>query len=553
MMASITTEITNYVKVNELVIDGYRTRNVQRSKNTRDALPLASKWLSECMSSHSSCKPPANSILPSRLVHLDEHSDRVRLCATETFRPAPQYATLSHCWGRSQFLTLKNSNIEQFKMAIPPEALSKTFRDAISVTKALGLSYIWIDSLCIIQDNDEDWKIESRSMASVYGGSTINIAAASATDGSKGCFFNRRSSQTFIQLGSRRRAGETYRCVSIDMHKQQMLDLPLGNRGWCLQERLLPCRTLHFTSTEVFWECYEQLASECYPQKYPKVLKGDFFFDKKQLAPSHWPWITEHYSQCRLTHLSDKFVAISGIAEIIQRQNKDEYIAGLWKKDIETQLCWHVERIEISLISQNHQQQTLNQCIAPSWSWLFASSPISASKGSSGKAKLRKFIRVIDIQVASSRMDPYGPISPGILHIGFYYLFRYSGSVLVNEADWDYMIGTNLFPGTFFFDDLSSIEFDFEPLETDPLIRKPTRAIYVLPVIRHHRHFLIEGLLLHPTDRKDGEYRRIGVVNLDTYKRKLDLSADAFLPKKHQYMALNPDTTSGFRYIMEIV
>ncbi|PMD40578.1 HET-domain-containing protein [Hyaloscypha variabilis F] len=490
--------------------DGYRTRNVQRSKNTRDALPLASKWL----------------------IHLDEHSNMVRLCATETFRPAPQYATLSHCWGRSQFLTLKTSNIEQFKVAIPPEALSKTFRDAISVTKALGLSYIWIDSLCIIQDNDEDWKIESRSMASVYGGSTINIAAASATDGSKGCFFDRTSSQTFIQLGSRRRA---------------------GNRGWCLQERLLPCRTLHFTSTEVFWECYEQLASECYPQKYPKVLKGDFFFDKKQLAPSHWPWITEHYSQCRLTHISDKFVAISGIAEIIQRQNKDEYIAGLWKKDIETQLCWHVERIEISLISQNHQQQTLNQYIAPSWSWLFASSRISAPKGSSGKAKLRKFIRVIDIQVASSRMDPYGPISPGILHIGFNYLFRYSGSVLVNEADWDYMIGTNLFPGTFFFDDLSSIELDFEPLETDPLIRKPTRAIYVLPVIRHHRHFLIEGLLLHPTDRKDGEYRRIGVVNLDTYKRKLDLSADAFLPKKHQYMALNPDKTSGFRYIMEIV
>jgi hypothetical protein len=122
------------------------------------------------------------------------------------------------------------------------------------------------------------------------------------------------------------------------------------------------------------------------------------------------------------------------------------------------------------------------------------------------------------------------------------------------------MIGTSLLWGQFFFDDLSSIESDFEPLEADPSIRKPIRAIYILPVVEIPRPRQIDGLLLHATDRKNGEYRRIGVVSLWVSlsrsrdpRERISLKIDAHLRKRHEYVALNSDKSSGLRYVMEII
>jgi hypothetical protein len=114
-----------------------------------------------------------------------------------------QYASLSHCWGKLKIITLTTSNLAGFQHEIPLKELPKTFQEAIYVTRYLGLQYIWIDSLCILQDSSEDWAKESVQMADVYGAAEINIAATGAADGSGGCFFERSDSwRTQVSVSS---------------------------------------------------------------------------------------------------------------------------------------------------------------------------------------------------------------------------------------------------------------------------------------------------------------------------------------------------------------
>ncbi len=110
----------------------------------------------------------------------------------------------------------------------------------------------------------------------------------------------------------------------------------------------------------LLWECYERVSSGSHPQQLPTMLRGNFVFDKKKLQLSHWPWITEHYSLCHLTRLSDKFAAISGLAEIIHRQSGDQYVAVLRRKDLERQLCWYVDTNKKSPYFPDQLEQPLN-------------------------------------------------------------------------------------------------------------------------------------------------------------------------------------------------
>ncbi len=102
-----------------------------------------------------------------------------------------QYTALSHCWGALKPLTTTGSSLEQRKQGIEWSSLPKTFRDAIHVTHSLGIKYLWIDSLCIVQDDSVDWEVESAKMASIYSQSFITIAATAAVNGSEGCYMER--------------------------------------------------------------------------------------------------------------------------------------------------------------------------------------------------------------------------------------------------------------------------------------------------------------------------------------------------------------------------
>jgi hypothetical protein len=161
-------------------------------------LELATSWIAACSSRHSRCNkwietPPYH---PSRLLDLHglEAQMPIRLIETVDRAAKGPYATLSHRWGDQCFPRLLGETLEIFKNEIRPEILPPTWVDAISVTRALGLRYLWIDALCILQDSSEDWEKEAALMHRTYSNSFCNIAATGASRNEHGCFFNRDQS-----------------------------------------------------------------------------------------------------------------------------------------------------------------------------------------------------------------------------------------------------------------------------------------------------------------------------------------------------------------------
>ena len=180
------------------------------------------------------------------------------------------------------------------------EELPKTFRDALFVTSHLAIGYIWIDSLCIFQDDYEDWQREAAAVCDTYTHAVCNIAATNANDSSGGLFFERRPAAedpfqsylncTIVQrdtdgLSSDRLShyhGEFWFVVKD--HWEKDLELaPLNRRAWVMQERFLSPRVLHFSRSQIFWECLEITAGEMFPLGIPKLLKPYWMYDSQLL------------------------------------------------------------------------------------------------------------------------------------------------------------------------------------------------------------------------------------------------------------------------------
>ncbi len=151
-----------------ICVSGHEIDYQNSSSSTRDGLALATFWMDKCSMEHKNCHLNKSTFLPTRLVDLT--GEQARLQLADSMNPNSKYASLSQCWGeiRSR-VVLTEAPLSQFLLALPSDAVLNTYRDAFEVAKRLGLSYVWIDSLCIIQDSTEEWKRESTLMRDVYG------------------------------------------------------------------------------------------------------------------------------------------------------------------------------------------------------------------------------------------------------------------------------------------------------------------------------------------------------------------------------------------------
>jgi hypothetical protein len=163
-----------------------------------------------------------------------------------------KYIALSHCWGKLKILKLLHENMEEFtERGIDIARLPRTFREAMLITHALGICYIWIDSLCIIQNSKDDWRQEAARMADVYRGAICTFAATGAWDGSEGLFRPQNPLQCSPCLigttRTMRNGTSTHLGVPIyailctqTEERMRLVDLTLSKwnrRAWCLQER----------------------------------------------------------------------------------------------------------------------------------------------------------------------------------------------------------------------------------------------------------------------------------------------------------------------------
>jgi hypothetical protein len=190
--------------------------------------------------------------MPTRLIEVGE---TVRLIDSTSIEPS-RYVALSHCWGtlkdNEKFCTSKR-NIDQLKRHINVEKLPRTFRDTVTIARGLGISYIWIDSLCIIQDDKNDWERESGRMERVFSDAYCTIGASSASSSLDGLITG-RDRRECLKLQTRS-LGTLYVCPAIDDFREHVELGELNRRGWVLQERALSRRSIYFTTTQVYWEC----------------------------------------------------------------------------------------------------------------------------------------------------------------------------------------------------------------------------------------------------------------------------------------------------------
>ena len=227
--------------------------------------------------------------MPSRLIYVGPFNQplnpRLYISEMVTQETELRYTTLSHCWGCLKIFRLLSSNINDLVDKIPLEELSQVFIDAMDLTRRLGIEYIWIDSLCIIQDSYDDWSTESTKMGSVYRHSWCNIAATGFPDGSAGMYIERHTSLSQprkFNLDLRdgdvpvtRSCQGKYYCME-NLWLSEVDNAPLNTRAWVFQERVLSPRVLHLGSRQILWECKELEACERFPDGIPKPLKSSF-------------------------------------------------------------------------------------------------------------------------------------------------------------------------------------------------------------------------------------------------------------------------------------
>lgn len=282
-------------------------------------LDLARSWYQSCVTYDSDCGGGLVPTLPSRVIAVGSDDEAPKLYASKGERA--QYAVLSHCWGNHQPLTTTQSTLNDRTTAIPLEIIPRTFQDAIIISRRLLIKYLWIDSLCIIQDSPSDWEVESSRMSLIYKDAALMISVDNSPDSRAGCFvtsLDRNISPVTIEcegLGGKRSLafvrprGERSDVISHvagqpenwqlgrfvghrfkqgsdyflpvspapkTLHGREVLPATsrkslLSLRGWTLQERLLARRILHCTGTELAWECRTYMRCEC--QERPEITR----------------------------------------------------------------------------------------------------------------------------------------------------------------------------------------------------------------------------------------------------------------------------------------
>lgn len=229
-------------------------------------------WMASCLANHEDCRQTISELiideaskppLPTRAIRIDYEDDDVRLRLVETKGHRDNYIALSHCWGDTTHyppLKTKTSSLQAHLINIPWEQVPKTFQDAVAITRALGLRYLWIDSLCIIQDDLNDWHRESAVMGLIYERARLTIAACYARNSSEGCFSQREALSPPVEIphinASGFRQGSVFLTVLPSDQEEVGENLnPLDTRAWTTQEWLLSRRMILCLKECLVWSC----------------------------------------------------------------------------------------------------------------------------------------------------------------------------------------------------------------------------------------------------------------------------------------------------------
>ncbi|KAF4637970.1 hypothetical protein G7Y89_g97 [Cudoniella acicularis] len=357
-------------------------------------------------------------LFPSRLIYVPPNFAvgpcRLRLVNIEdvaelgSTTQCPRYVTLSHRWGPTHHFTTTRTNLQSRQVGFDFQDLPRTYRDAVVVAARLGFSYLWIDAICIVQDNSEEWLSESEKMGNIYRHAVCTIASHCSKDDDGGFLEAALQKRGSIKFSSCDLKGTFLRSTAdleLDISRS-----PLSKRGWILQERFLSTRILHFATGMIYLETVQGIKSEDGVTPMAPVmnidasnlLTAEFFLYRKPVtlqnfskyllpiapaeiddqtsksevmikdrtaphSPLEWFSLLEMYTTCSLTKEGDKLTAISGIAKIYRHNTSSPYLAGIW-----------ADRLAIGLMWMNVGSPLKRPSFprASSWSWAAYDGPI---------------------------------------------------------------------------------------------------------------------------------------------------------------------------------
>jgi hypothetical protein len=480
-----------------------------RDGDPQSSMAIAKEWLDTCWKGHARCNGLSaqnpDIQLPARLLEIGAPTvDQVRLWFPPkgtNLAPCVSYMTLSHCWGSAQFLTLTKRTLPKLKAGISTSKLPKTFQDAVYITRKMGIRFLWIDSLCILQDSISDWQHEAALMADVYRGSLCNIAATGASDANGGCLYPQRipPKPCLVKTLWDNTPNNKYLVYDENFWYGVFESDALRQRGWVVQELLLSPRILHM-GIQMYWECYESRACEVYPDGIP----GFFETASKKIpveetrlwrqgtySVQDWAGLIHTYTSCNLIKPQDKLVAISGVVKIIQRSTGDQYFAGIWRNNLPQQLLWR------DAYDQSTPLIPAKKYRAPSWSWASVDGRITIPIITTGDI----LVNVLDVFVQSVSNDSTGIVTGGRIKL--------SGHMTTIQLDIKLKFVREKFSYTFLGRD------GLKARHASRSSNAPPENLHYLAVKYHAEYLEYECLLLIPTKAQRGEFYRWGFISVD--------------------------------------
>ncbi|CAG8948843.1 hypothetical protein HYFRA_00001966 [Hymenoscyphus fraxineus] len=444
------------------------------------SLALAHTWIEKCHKRHPECsqariRTPA----PTRLLQVGSASEDPKLCLTHP--EDCEWVALSYCWGGHSNFRLTRDRLGSFQRRMPYKEFPKTIRDAVLVTRALGIKYLWVDALCIVQDSKEDWGYESTKMSDVYRGAVITISASSAAKTTEG-FLHQRKLQTnncvvpwkcpepddnaivkdqklrkhCISLGFSPSANFTPNTASLrffDEEEPRRIGLdtgPLTTRGWVLQEELFSGRRLIFREDQMVWECStakfcEGGFSRQFKNNYSPNLwstfnnlakcnnaRDDLTTEYVRKVSVTWYQTIGEYLKRQLSYPTDRLPAIASLAKEFQKLNGgDTYCAGIWRSDMIRGLCWNplYNKWDMPQVTPNRDPRKTYS--GPSWSWasldpwpLEVKHPKFCFEESEIEGKIKYAANIRDVVIEHSSSNSFGEVASGsvTLDAPFYYI-----------------------------------------------------------------------------------------------------------------------------------
>ncbi|KAF2141583.1 uncharacterized protein K452DRAFT_271189 [Aplosporella prunicola CBS 121167] len=497
-------------------------------------------------------------VLPKRLLDLKGTKNGAEVCLIEVeksyhVKTEWKYATLSYCWGCADKHLIKTTkaNLGKMTAGISVKRLPRSYQDAIIVCRTLDIPFLWIDALCIIQDDEEEWELEAQKLARLYQQALITIipsADQSAYDG-----FLERSlparHPVKVDFHSVLNPGtnETYFINEPDfsgtpLFYQDTAKTKWGNRGWTFNERLFSTRRLYFGAETIHWSCrgfyMSEVDNKCQaPEEYSlKSLTWEPNLKESSLKKHgieageniYFFWCSQflEYSCRQFTYWNDRLPAISALASFMANITGDKWLAGIWESDLHIELLWSATRFRGPVLLP-----ASSEYIAPSWSWLARAQNAEISHISIQQNL--SFITVLDTCIKPDGVNPFGRVRDGYITLEGIVCALSAENLhsvsdernpIYQEIRWEgRYVGDCAFDINMFDDDeeegdegadkslLNAETFVLLPIRNGLCLKRTISRAALERITENQVQSTLSGLILVPSGRIDNTFCRAGI------------------------------------------